>query len=127
MTKNVERTKDNMDSLVDRTRDAVVGVADRAERGVESAAKVVTERAHAAGDFVRDGAKTASRGAHQRLEGAAKAIDRGYVRARSDLSRATTTATDYFTENPGKALLLAASAGFALGLFVRPRRPTTVS
>ena len=127
MTKNIERTKDNMDSLVDRTREAVVGATDRAERGVDSAAKLVTESAHAAGDFVRGGAKTASRGAHRRLEGAAKAIDRGYVRACSDLSRAATTATDYFTESPGKALLLAASAGFALGLFVRPRQPTTVS
>jgi ElaB/YqjD/DUF883 family membrane-anchored ribosome-binding protein len=122
MIKNIDRTKDGMDSLIDRTRDAVVGVADRAESGVESAAERVVERAHEAGEYVRDGAETASRGAHQRLEGAAKAIDRGYTRARGDLSRAATVATDYVTENPGKALLLAASAGFVLGMLVRRQR-----
>lgn len=124
MTKHIERTKDNVGSLVDRTRDAVVAAADRTERGVEAAADRATERTHAAGEYVRDRAKTASRHAHRRLESAAKAIDRGYLRARGDMSRAATTATDYFTENPGKVMLLAASAGFAFGLWVRPRRTT---
>jgi ElaB/YqjD/DUF883 family membrane-anchored ribosome-binding protein len=116
MLKNIERTRDGMDSLVDRTRDAVVGAADRAERGVESAAEHVTAGAHATGEYVRDGASTASRGAHRRLKGAAKAIDRGIARTRTDLSRAAATATDYLTENPGKVLLLAASVCFVLGL-----------
>ena len=124
MIKNIERTKDGMDSLIDRTRDAVVEVADRAESGVESAAEHVVERAHEAGEYVRDGAKTASRGAHRRLKGATKAIDHGYTRARGDLSRAATAATDYVTENPGKALLLATSTGFVLGMLVRRHRPS---
>jgi ElaB/YqjD/DUF883 family membrane-anchored ribosome-binding protein len=123
MIQNIERTKDGIDSLVDRTRDAVIGVASRAERGVESAAEHVAEGAHAAGEYVRDGAKTASRGAHRRRQAAAKAIDRGYTRARGDLSRAAATATDYVTENPGKVLLLAAATGFVLGMLVRRRRP----
>lgn len=122
MIKNIERTKDGMESLVDRTHDAVVGVADRAERGVGSAVEHVAARAHVAGEYVRDGAKTASRVAHRRLEGAAKAIDRGYTRARGDLARATTTTTDYLTENPGKVLLLAAAAGFVLGMLGCRRR-----
>ena len=53
---------------------------------------------------------------------AALAVDRGYTRARGDLSRAATVATDYVTANPGKTLLLAASAGFALGMLMRRRR-----
>jgi ElaB/YqjD/DUF883 family membrane-anchored ribosome-binding protein len=121
MIKNIERTKDGMDSLVDRTRDAVVGAANRAERGVESAADHVTETAHATGEYVRDGASTVSRGAHRRLKGAAKAIDRGYTQTRTDLSHAVATATDYLTENPGKVLLFAASACFVLGLLMRRR------
>jgi ElaB/YqjD/DUF883 family membrane-anchored ribosome-binding protein len=121
MIKNIERTRDGMDSLVDRTRDAVIGAAGRAERGVESAAKHVTASAHATGKYVRDGASTASRGAHRRLAGAAKAIDRGYARTRTDLSRAAATASDYATENPGKVLLFAASAGFVLGLLAHRR------
>lgn len=60
--------------------------------------------------------------AHERLEGATVAFDRGYSRVRSDLSRAATTTTEYVTENPGKTLLLAASVGFVLGLLIRRRR-----
>jgi ElaB/YqjD/DUF883 family membrane-anchored ribosome-binding protein len=122
MIKNIERTKDGMDSLIDRTRDAVVGATDRAERGVESAAERVVEKTHLAGEHVRDGAKTASRDAHRRLESAAKAVDRGYTKARGDLLRAATTATDYVTENPGKAMLVAASSGFVIGMLVSRRR-----
>jgi ElaB/YqjD/DUF883 family membrane-anchored ribosome-binding protein len=39
-------------------------------------------------------------------------------------SRAANRATDYVAANPGKALLLAASAVFLLGLLVRGRRPS---
>jgi ElaB/YqjD/DUF883 family membrane-anchored ribosome-binding protein len=122
MTKNIERSKDVMDSLIDRTRDAVVGAADRTARGVESAAERVAAKAHLAGEYVRDGAETASRDAHRRVETAAQAIDHGYTRVRGDLSRAATSVTDYVNENPGKALLLAASAGFVVGLLVHRRR-----
>jgi ElaB/YqjD/DUF883 family membrane-anchored ribosome-binding protein len=120
--KNIERTKDGMDSLIDRTRGAVLGVADQAERGVVSAAESAVKGAHVAGDFVREGAETVSSGAHRRMEDTAKAIDRGFVRSRSDLSRAAVATTDYLTENPGKALLIAASAGFVLGMSLRRRR-----
>jgi len=122
MIKNIERTKEGVDSLIDRTRDAVVDVAARTEHGVESAAERVVAKTHAAGAYVRDGAETASRGAHQRVDSAAQAIDRGYTQARNDLARAATTASDYVTANPGKALLLVASAGFLLGLLAGRRR-----
>ncbi len=122
MIKNIEKTKDGMSSLIDGTRDAVVGVAARAERGVESAAQRAVEGAHVAGEFVRGRAETASRGAHRGLDGAADAVDRGYSRAQSDLTRAAAGATDYVTQNPGRSLLLAASTGFVLGTFVRWRR-----
>mgnify|MGYP003422723117 CR=1 FL=1 len=66
----------------------------------------------------------AEAGAHRRVAGAAEALDRGYTQARSDLARAATATTDYVTANPGKALLLVASAGFVLGLLARGRRPS---
>lgn len=122
MFKRVEQTKDGMSSMIDQTRDAVVDVADRAEHGVELAAEHVVAKAHAAGNSVRDGAETASLGAHRRLRGAAQAIDRGYSRARSDLSRAATASTDYVAENPGKTLLVTAAASFVLGALVGRRQ-----
>lgn len=122
MIKNLERTQGGVDSLIDRTRDAVVHATDRVEQGVEAAAGRVVEQAHETGGRIREGADTASRGAHQRVAATAQAIDRGYTQARSDLSRAATTATDYVTAHPGKSLLIVASAGFLLGLLVRGRR-----
>jgi ElaB/YqjD/DUF883 family membrane-anchored ribosome-binding protein len=117
MVKTIERTKDGMDSLIDGTRDAVTDAAERAERGIDSVAK----KTHAAGAHVCDGAEKVSRSAHRHLEDAAKAVDRGYARARSDLSRTAMAATDYVAENPCKTLVLAASTGFGLGMLVRWR------
>ena len=122
MIKSIERTQAGVDNLIDRARDTVVAASDRAERGVEAAAGQAVERAHAAGERIREGAESASLGAHQSVAGAAQAVDRGYTRAKSDLSRAANRATDYVTANPGKALVLVASAGFLLGLLVRGRR-----
>ena len=122
MIKNIERTQTGVDALIDRTRDTVVAASDRAEKGIESAAGQVVEKAHAAAERVRGQAEAASLGAHQSVAGAAQAIDRGYSRAKNDLSRAATKTTDYVTANPGKALLLVASAGFLLGLLARGRR-----
>ena len=123
MIKNIERTQGGVDSLIDRTREAVVAATDRTEQGIESAAGRGVEKAHAAGERIRERTESASLGAHQTVAGAAQAIDRGYSQAKSDLSRAATKATDYVTANPGKALLLVASAGFLLGLLARGRRP----
>jgi ElaB/YqjD/DUF883 family membrane-anchored ribosome-binding protein len=122
MVKKAERIKDEMDSLIDRTRDAVVHAAARAEHGIDSAAENVAERAHTAGKAVRTKAKTAARGAHARLQDAATTIDRGVARAHDGLSQAVTTATDQFREHSGMVLLLAAAAGFVLGLLVPRRR-----
>ncbi|HEX9800541.1 MAG TPA: hypothetical protein VGC00_10285 [Thermoanaerobaculia bacterium] len=124
MNEKIERTKEGMSSLIDRTRDAVVGVSESAERRVETAAGRAVERTHAAGERVRAGADTASSGAHRSLESAAQALDAGMARARNDLSRAATATTDYVTANPGKAVLIAASAGFVLGVLARGRRPS---
>lgn len=122
MIKNIERTQSGVDSLIDRTRDTVITASERAEQGIESVAGRVVDKAHETGEKIREKADSASLGAHQRVAGAAQAIDRGYTQARSDLSRAATKATDYVTANPGKSLLLVAAAGFALGLLVRGRR-----
>jgi ElaB/YqjD/DUF883 family membrane-anchored ribosome-binding protein len=122
MIKNIERTKDSVDSLIDNTRGVVVGATERAERGIESAADRVVKRTREAGKKVREGADSASRGAHRRVEGAARAASRGYVRARRDLSRAATATSEYVDANPAQALLLAASAGFLAGMLVARRR-----
>jgi ElaB/YqjD/DUF883 family membrane-anchored ribosome-binding protein len=122
MIKNIAETQAGVDTLIDRARDAFVGVTDHAEHGAESAAENITQGAQAAGDYLRHGAKKATRQAHRRVHRAARAVDRGYAQARSDLDRAAEASSDFVAENPGRSLLIAASAGFLLGLLVRLRR-----
>jgi ElaB/YqjD/DUF883 family membrane-anchored ribosome-binding protein len=122
MNKTIERTKGGMDALIDRASDGVVSLADQAQDGIDTAAGRVVENAHLTGDYVRDGAETASRRAHQRVTGAAKTLDHALGRAQGDLSRATAKATDYVSENPGRSLAVAASGGFLLGMLVGWRR-----
>lgn len=122
MGNTIERTKNGLDTAIDRTRDVVVAMADRTETGVEAAADRMADGAHVAGDFVRAGAVNASLGAHRHVENAAKELDRRYIQTRGDLSRAATAVTDYVTDNPGKSMLLVATASFALGVLVRRQR-----
>ena len=122
MLKTIERTQGEVDSLIDRTREAMTSASDRAEQGIETAAGHVVHRSHDAGEKLRATVDSASAGAHRRVAGAAQSIDRGYSRVQSDLTRAATSATDYVTSHPGKALLLVAGAGFLLGLLARGRR-----
>lgn len=115
MIKNIEKTRDTIDSLVDATAEAATGVADLAEKAVEKTADSFVDRAHEAGSYVRDKVGTTARGVHQHLDDAAEAIDGRYARTRAQLSRAASTATSYASSNPRTALLLATSVGFVLG------------
>lgn len=118
MLKNIERTKDGMDSMIDQAHDAVIGATDRAQRGAESAMEDMAEKTYEAGDFIRDGADMAQLGAHRGVRVAARAISRGYTRAASDLSRAATATTDFVAENPAKTMVGLAATGFVLGMLV---------
>ena len=121
MIKNIEQTRDNIDSLVDSTLGAADAIADRAERRVENAAERVVERAHTAGEILRDKFATTARNLHQRLDDTATSIDRGYVKARTDLSRVTGAANGYVVENSRSAVMLAALGGFVFGFLAHRR------
>ncbi len=122
MLKTIEKTKDGVGTLIEQTRDAVIGATGRAERGVESAADAVVRKTYATGERVREGAASAANGALRGTENAAQALDHGVERAQRDLSRLSTATSEYVASNPGKALLLTASAGFLLGYLLRPRQ-----
>ena len=71
---------------------------------------------------VREGSAAAKVGAHERVEGAARALDRGFVKAQQDLADVAERTSNYVAGNPGRSLLIAAGIGFALGLFFRRNR-----
>lgn len=121
MINKIEETKDRMNVMVDKTGEAVGGLADRAELGVETAAAKVVEGSQGARDYLRGKVDTATREVHRRLDQSATAIESGYTRASTDLSRAANAATGFVTENPRTALMIAASVGFLLGVIVHRR------
>jgi ElaB/YqjD/DUF883 family membrane-anchored ribosome-binding protein len=122
MLKGIERSKDKADSLVDRSHELVMKGSAAAERKVEEVADAVVQGTHSAAARVREGSKAASEGAHQRVEGAARALDRGFVKAQQDLAEVAERTSNYVASNPGRSLLIAAGIGFALGLFFRRNR-----
>ncbi|MCM2316306.1 MAG: hypothetical protein NDJ92_14250 [Thermoanaerobaculia bacterium] len=122
MINKIEVTKDRMDAMVDKTGEAVGGLADRAELGVETAAAKVVEQTRGARDYLREKVDSATQKVHRRLDQSATAIDRGYTRASSELSRAAGAATGFASENPRTALLIAATTGFVLGFMVHRHR-----
>ncbi|MFA6957173.1 MAG: hypothetical protein WC538_14990 [Thermoanaerobaculia bacterium] len=123
MNKNIEAAMGNIDSKIDRTREAVDAITSRAEQGVLKAADDVAQQTHDAGTYLHESVQAATQDAHQRLNDSALAIDRGYNRARSEMSRAAASARSFATENPGTALMIAASAGFAVGMLAHRHRP----
>jgi ElaB/YqjD/DUF883 family membrane-anchored ribosome-binding protein len=123
MNKTIEAAVGNIDSKIDRTRDAVNAITDRAEQRVANAADGVVQQTHDAGTYLHDAVQTATSDAHTRLNDSALAIDRGYNRAKSEVSRAAASARSFATENPGTALMIAASAGFAVGILAHRHRP----
>lgn len=117
-------------------RNGAEKVADKssvASEYVLAGAEKVAEKASVASEYVRAGAECGSRAASEKLHAAADAIDRGYTRAagaidrgytraKSDITRAAEATTDYVAQNSGKAVLVAASAGFLIGFLATRRR-----
>jgi ElaB/YqjD/DUF883 family membrane-anchored ribosome-binding protein len=61
-------------------------------------------------------------GARDRYDRAVEGAKRGYEKVRKDASDLAEDVNTYVRENPGKSILIAAGAGFVLGLLLRGRR-----
>lgn len=126
MVAEIKHAKDSVDSMVGGFRDAVVDLADWGEHEVEPAvehsAERVTEKAHALGDDVREGAVTASPSAYRQVDEAARTATQEVERAKKTLSHAAAATTDHVATRPLTSMLLVALSGFLLGILVAWRR-----
>lgn len=100
---------------------------------VEKARTVVTEKVgvakekiqHVGGEFgtkVRDGRERAGEFAKERYSVAKERVGQGYDRARKDVDQLASDVSVYVRDNPGRAVLIAAGAGFLLGFLLRGDR-----
>lgn len=114
-----DRAKDFVAEAVDKTKSALNDGLDAARERFDSAADGVDARVHRVAGDVRQRAERASEVAREKYRVAADAAREGYVKVKTDIKRVSNDVNDYVRENPGKSLLMAAGAGFLIGLLVR--------
>jgi ElaB/YqjD/DUF883 family membrane-anchored ribosome-binding protein len=103
----IEAARERLQEVAGQLEDRYREVSDEVRRGAEKAA---TE--------LRRGA----RAARERGAEAAEQLRKGYGRAREKARGVSRDVSDWVQERPGTALLIAAAAGFVVGLLVRGRR-----
>jgi ElaB/YqjD/DUF883 family membrane-anchored ribosome-binding protein len=64
-------------------------------------------------------AERASQAAKERMEGAAKQLRQSYSKVSKTAGTIGEDVADFVRDNPGKSLVIAAAAGFLLGLLFR--------
>jgi len=99
-------------------RDKFRQVTDEVRRSAERVTGEVRRGAERVSTEVRRGAELA----RERYDVAADNLREGYDRVRTQVGDASTQVNRYVRENPGKSVLIAAAAGFLLGLVVRRSR-----
>lgn len=87
--------------------------------GVE---QTVRSGAGKASDQLKAGAGRASEVAREKIAVAKEGVRHGYERVSKDFDHLVQDVNDYVRQNPGKSVLMAAAAGFFLGLLLRGRR-----
>ena len=108
-TKTVDEVVDNVvDEAAPGTRQRMNEVA----RGVEQRYQRVAEE-------MRREAERASKAAKEKVETAVTGLRQGYGKVRKDVGTLGEDVTDYVRDNPGKSVLIAAVAGFLMGLLFR--------
>lgn len=111
-------------SKMDAARDTLTGVAEEVKERYEDVAgdvrkrtRDVRKRTRKAGKELRHGAEMA----RERYQQAGDRLRDGYDRTQDRAREWNRDLNDFVQENPGRALLIAAGAGFLVGLLFRRR------
>ena len=100
VAEKIEKTKGVVADGLDTAREKFDGLADDVDLKYQRASQVAREKYRVAAEGVRE----------------------GYGKVKTDIKRVSGDVNDYVRENPGKSLLMAAGAGFLIGLLVRRGR-----
>lgn len=118
----IDRAKEAVTETVDKTRDVVGERLETAREKFHEVADQVGEKVHDVTASAQRASEEARRRARERYEVTSQQLREGYGRMREDVGGVVDDIVDYTRENPAKAILIAAAAGFILGLVVGPRR-----
>jgi ElaB/YqjD/DUF883 family membrane-anchored ribosome-binding protein len=100
-------------------RDTVSRVSEDVQTRVRGMSDEVRKGAERASAEIRRGYERASEVAREGYDDAARTARQGYQRMRKDLGGLSDDVNAYVRDNPGKSVLIAAGAGFLLGLLFR--------
>lgn len=117
--RSLDEARDRVAETVQKTRDSVQEKVAEVRGHLDENLSVAAEKAR---EEVKKVAETARERAHEQAEIRSRQLREGYEAARVEGEKWAGEAGDYVQDHPGKALLLAAAAGFLFGLLLRPRR-----
>ncbi len=110
---------------MDRAKKKVAAAAAEAREKFQDVAADVGERfqqaSASAQDEIRERSRYAREQARERYRVAAAQMQDGYARVRKDVDYVVEDVNDFVRQKPGTAILVAAGAGFLLGLLLSPR------
>jgi len=113
-----EVVKDGLDEARERFEEATDDLEKRARR----TRRELRRRAEEAGDAAKEKVEHVREQARERYDKARDGLQKGYEKVRKDAGDLVEDVNAYVRQNPGKAVLFAAGAGFLIGLLSRGRR-----
>ena len=111
----MDRAKKKAAAVVGDAREKFQRVAaDAGERFQKASAQAQGE--------IRERSRRAREAARERYQVTSAQLQDGYARVRKDVDYMVDDVNDFVRQKPGVSILIAAGAGFLLGLLFRPRR-----
>ena len=107
---------------MDRAKQRVSAAVGEAREKFQHVAADVGERYQKASTVAQERSRQAREAARERYQVTSARMQDGYTRVRKDVDFVVSDVNDFVRERPGTAVLIAAGAGFLLGLLFRPRR-----
>ncbi|HVS01840.1 MAG TPA: hypothetical protein VMT16_03645 [Thermoanaerobaculia bacterium] len=96
--------------------------ARRVKERLGEAARGAEQRYQKVAEEMRREAEQAAKAARERMDGAVESLRGGYGKVAQNVGAWSDDLDDYVRDNPGRSLLIAAAAGFVLGLLLRGGR-----
>ena len=116
-----EAAADNVRSM-DQAKKKVAEAVGEARERFQHVAADVGERFEHASATAREKSKHAREVARERYDVHSAQLQDGYAKVRTDVDHVVDDVNDFVRQKPGTAILIAAGAGFLLGLLMRPGR-----
>ena len=119
----VNRTREQLDQARDRIQDVADKVQDVADKVSEKITEAqVNERFSEAQAEARRRAARAKEVAREQYEARSEQFREGYSKVQDNMHHVSDDLGSFVRQNPGRAVLIAAGAGFLLGMLFRGRR-----